>query len=324
MAVLTSEANSVTELLQGIVTFLTDPLEFGTGNEWKLMRPAIPGNITDEAILQGVGDGHDTIYIGFKIKSGIGPQQIDLVLNGFAGFDAGLTWEEQPGGIYHAKLPVLALVSDTLLSYWISANTSRVLLIVKLSSQYESGYLGFMKTIAIERQYPYPLVIGGSYIEGGDWTRTSPGHSAFTNPGSDTYDGSPLYGGVYKDDPLQYTTSLRLRRPDGSWRAAQNKNRLDVANPFEKLCVWPTNTKPVNTLTVYDSIETIENVIMYPFILYESIPVGMLGQLDGVFWVGNRKDLSSEDSIVYNNKIYKVFNNVFRRDNDEYFAIEWA
>jgi hypothetical protein len=63
---------------------------------------------------------------------------------------------------------------------------------------------------------------------------------------------------------------------------------------------------------------------MYPFLLYETEPVGILGQLDGIYWVGNREDLSTKDSISYGGKIYKIFNNVQRRDNDQYFAIEWA
>jgi hypothetical protein len=48
-----------------------------------------------------------------------------------------------------------------------------------------------------------------------------------------------------------------------------------------------------------------------------------LAQFDGVYWIGNREDLAAKDSIIYNNKTYKVFNNVDRRDNDSYFAIEW-
>lgn len=297
-------ANSVPGLLQGIVSFLTDEANFGVGSEWQLMRPASAGEITDEAILKGVGDGQDAIYIGFKITTGAGAGQQDLVLNGYAGYDPNLSWDEQPGAIYHAKRPTLALVASTFLTYWISANTSRVILVVELSSQYESAYLGYMKPIAVERQYPYPLVIGGSYIEGAIWTNTSPGHSAFTNPGSDTYVGLGDYGSADSVSALQDTTSLRVRRPDGAWRSGLNRNKENKAMHFEKLCVWPTNVEPVRTLTVYDEILTLENVIMYPFLLYESYPVGLIGQLDGVYWIGNREDLSAKDSIVYQDKIY--------------------
>ncbi|HMM22686.1 MAG TPA: hypothetical protein PKA10_18360 [Selenomonadales bacterium] len=304
MASYNGTANSVLELLKGIITFLTDPTVFGTGDEWQLVQPATVEDITTEAILKGVGDGEDDIYIGFQLKQ-LPSGQIDIILNGFAGYDPGLTWREQPGGITHTNLPTILptipLVTNTFMTYWVSANTKRVIIVVELSTQYESAYLGLMKPIAIERQYPYPLVVGGSYYEGGLWTDTTAGHSSFTNPGGSTAN----------------STSLRIRRPDGSWRAGTNKTLGD-------LCVWPTNISPVRTLTVYDSLLTLENVIMYPFLLYEDNPVGLIGQLDGVYWIGNREDLATKDSIVYGGKVYKVFNNVSRRDNDSYFAIEWA
>lgn len=324
MATHNATASSVPELLQSIAAFLTSEAEFGTGNAWQLMRPGTLEDVTDEVILKGVGDGQDAIYIGLKIKQGAASGQQDIVLNGFAGYDPGLTWEEQPGGINHAKLPTLALVAGIYMTYWISANTSRVIIIVEMSSQFECAYLGLMKPVAVERQYPYPMVIGGSYIEGGIWTNNGPGHSAFTNPGSDSYAGLGNFGAAPVDHAEENTTSLRVRRPDGSWRSGLNRNKDNTAMKFEKLCIWPTNVEPVRTLTVYDSSLTIENVIMYPFLLYESHPVGLIGQLDGLYWIGNREDLAAKDSIIYNDKVYKVFCNVFRRDNDQYFAIEWA
>lgn len=297
MATYNGTANDVLSLLRGVITFLTDPDVFGIGNEWQLISPATIDEIIDEVILRGVGDGQDEIYIGMKIV--ITGTQVDIVLNGYAGYDAGLLWREQPGAITQAKLPTIPLVADTFMTYWLSANSSRFILVVELSTQYESAYIGLMKPIAIENQYPYPLVIGGSYFEGGVWTNTGTDHSSFICPGN-----------------TAANTSLRVRRPDGVWRVGMNET-------LGNLCVWPTNISPVRTLTVLDDVLTLENVIMYPLYLYESNPVGMLGQFDGVYWVGNREDLSVKDSIVYNGKTYKIFANIQRRDSDSYFAIEW-
>lgn len=316
MATYNGTATSAYDLLKGIVTFLTDPTAFGVGNAWQLVRPATVEEITTEVILNGVGDGQDDIFIGFQINE-LSGGQINIVLNGFAGFDPGLSWHEQPGGINHTTLPIIPLVSNTFLTYWVSANPKRIIIVVELSTQYESAYLGLMNPIAIERQYPYPLVVGGSYYEGGVWTSATWGHSSFVNPGSDTQSSST---GTTFDN----TTSLRIRRPDGTWRAGLNRSSGGQSLKLESLCVWPTNVEPVRTLTVYDAVLTLENVIMYPFLLYESFPVGIIGQLDGVYWIGNREDLATKDSISYGGKIYKIFNNVQRRDNDQYFAVEWA
>lgn len=239
MACYNGSANSVLELVKGVVSFLTDSANFDTGKNWTLVTPASVDMIdnTHECILKGVGDGEDEIYVGLQIAT-LSTGQVDLVLNGYAGYDSGLGWREQPGAISQEKLPTLALVADTYMTYWISANSSRFMLVVELSTQYEAAYLGLLIPVAIENQYPYPLAIDGSYYEGGVWTDTSDNHSVFTDPGT---------GDV---------TLLRLRRPDGSWR-------VDTSKTLDALCVWPINVSLVNTLTVLDDSLTLENVIQY-------------------------------------------------------------
>jgi hypothetical protein len=50
----------------------------------------------------------------------------------------------------------------------------------------------------------------------------------------------------------------------------------------------------------------------------------MLGVLDGLYWIGGRADLSVKDNVIYQDKTYKIFNNIFRREDDQYHVIEWA
>lgn len=304
MACTVGSANNVLGLLKGVVTFLTDTSNFDTGKNWTLLTPASVDAITSSTgvILKGVGDGDDEIYVGMKMSSattGSTTDNVSILLNGYAGYDSGLSWEEQPGAISLDKLPAIPLVDATYLTYWVTANSSRFIIMVELSTQYEGAYIGLMTPIAIENQYPYPLVIGGSYYAGGAWTDTGTDHGMFTSPGTGDY------------------SSIAIRRPDGMWRYCKGTTLGD-------LNIWPTNISPVNTLTVLDDTLTLENVIMYPFILYENNPVGMLGQLDGAYWIGNREDLATKDSIIYEDVSYKIFNNVSNRNNDSYFAIKWS
>lgn len=305
MATLIGTATNVPQLLKDVIAFLTNPANFSEGQQWQLVTPLTVNDIDEEVIIKGVGDGQDDIYLGFKLSK-VGTDQVDIVLNGYAGYDPGLTWIEQPGGIDHANLPTIPLPAYSFMTYWVNANSKRIIIVVELSTQYESAYIGLLDPIAIERQYPYPLVIGGSAYEGVAWTDTSWSHSYFANPG-----GSGA------------NTSLRIRRPDGVWRAGINWNGGSLA-PMAPMTVWPTNVGPVRTVTVYDPVLTLDNVVIYPFLLYETNPVGTLGQLDGVYWIGNREDIASKDTISYGGKQYKIFNNIQRRDNDQYFAIEWA
>ena len=296
MAILNGSVNSVAELFNTLITFATTQSNFTSGNAWTLVYPTaaeITAGTATEAIIKGVGDGEDEIYLGIKLDGS------NILLNGYAGYDSGLSWREQPGGDTTTKLVALPLVDETLLTYWCNASSSRILIVVELSTEYECAYAGLFKPIAIENQYPYPLMLGATLYEGGVWTDTSDNHSAFFRPGTGAY------------------TSLHIRRPDGTWRQGKNEMLGD-------LCVWPTNVSPVGTLTVYDDSLTLENVTLYPMYMYESDPHGMIGYFDGVYWIGNREDISAKDTVIYNNKNYKVFNNVQRRDNDSYFAIEWS
>ncbi len=312
MACLEFVANNVKDLVKQSVEFLIDPNNFAPGMAWQLIYPAtvqvfanesydLQSGIGGEIILKGVGDGEDEIYIGIQTKNK--GEQTDIRFNGYAGYDAGLEWVEQPGCIYHNTLPIIPLADNTRMTCWLSANSSRFILTVQMSTQYECAYIGFVKTVSVERQYPYPLVIGGSGYDGVGWSSTSDVHSTFINPGGSGDD-----------------TTLRIRRPDGTWRAGQNKGGSPIAG---KLCVWPQNTKPTNVLTVLDNNLTIENVIMFPVLLYECDQPGIVGEFDGMYFIGNREDLSSKDTLIHEGKPYKVFNNVHRRDNDEYFAFEW-
>ncbi|WP_245741315.1 hypothetical protein [Propionispira arboris] len=312
MACIDFVANSAKDFVKQVVAFLIDPANFAPGMAWQLIRPATLAEFANaaydqgtgiggELILKGVGDGEDEIYVGIQVVNK--GEQTDIRFNGFAGYDPGLEWFEQPGCIYHATLPIIPLADGTRLNCWVTANPARFILVVQMSTQYESAYIGFVKTVSVERQYPYPLVIGASAYDGVAWSATSDAHSAFMNPGGDGDN-----------------TSLRMRRMDGTWRAGQNKGSSPIKG---KLCTWPQNTKPTNVLTVLDNSLTIENVIEFPVLLYECDNPGIVGQFDGVYFIGNREDLSAKDTLIHEGKPYKVFNNIFRRDNDEYFAIEW-
>lgn len=313
MACIEFAANNVKDLVNQAAQFITNENNFDPGMAWRLVSPAALSDFMNtpydpvtgvggELILKGVGDGEDEIYIGIQVKK-ISDEQTDIRFNGYAGFDPGLAWDEQPGCIYHKTLPIIPLAENNRLLCWLTANPSRFILAVQMSTQYESAYIGFIKTVSVERQYPYPLAIGGCAFDGVAWPNNTDAHSSFINPGG-------------ADD----NTSLRIRRPDGRWRAGQNKGASPTAG---NLCVWPQNTKPTNVLTVLDNSLTVENVIMFPILLYECDQPGIVGQFDGVYFIGNREDLSAKDTLIHEGKPYKVFSNVHRRDNDEYFAFEW-
>lgn len=299
MAVLNATATTVKQMFHDIIAFLIDTNNFTSGNAWQLLSPGTLDSNTTEVILKGVGDGKDEIFVGLKLKAQ-GDSQENILLNGFAGYDSGLEWYEQPGAIPESyKLPCVPLAKDVFMTYWLVANSSRFTFRVEMSNQYEGAYVGFFKPVSIEKQYPYPLMIGGSAYDGIAWTAKGNSHSLFINP---------IDSGGY--------SSLCLRRPDGSWR-------YGGAN----IAMWPSDTTPADTFTIYrknTDEATLEDHMLFPYMIYEKDPVGMLGELDGVRFVGNRADLAVKDNIIYRDKIYKIFSNVYRRDDDSYHALEWS
>jgi hypothetical protein len=306
--------NNPKDIIINLLAFLTDETKMGTGKAWQLKTPSNPNAFESECVLMGVGDGTDEIYVGIQLREHKDEDQTDIRFNGFAGYDDGLKWNEQPGCIYFPALPIIPLPNRANMPCWVSANSYRFILVVQLSTQYESAYIGFMKPVAVERQYPYPLVIGGSAWDGVNWNTTGNAHSIWVNP---------------------YTSGTNsqfmLRRSDGTWELANNSKDEQTTST---LAIWPQNTSPTNVLTVLDNSLTIENIVMFPELLYEcgagpnrksigSDPIGIIGQLDGVYFVGNREDISSKDTLIHNGKPYIVFNNINRRENDQYFCIEW-
>lgn len=313
MAMHSGQVTSAGQLLREAAAFLIDPGNFGNKTAWALMSPAALTASTTEVILKGTGDGEDEIYVGMRLDPAVNGQQ-DISLNGYAGYDPALKWWEQPGAIHWweedgsgaawgPKLPVLALAADVTMNYWLSADSYHFTLTVELSNQYETMYLGFMKPVAIDRQYPYPLVVGGGAPAGTAWAAHAAPHIAYL--GADGERGVP---------------SLVVRRPDGVWEAGGDVLR-----------VWPSNAHPVDTFPVYnkDAREiSIEDHMLYPFMLYEhnrsaNEPTGWLGELRGVHWLGNRADLATLDVVMHEGVPHKVFNNVYDRADDAYYCVQW-
>lgn len=301
------------EIITKTLEFLTDVEQMGAGNEWKLKYPATIEQFTNKCIIMGQGDGSDEIYVGIELKTG--SSQVDIRFNGFAGFDDALKWEEQPGVIYHETLPIIPLAPEAKYFCWLTATSRRFILVVQESTQYEAAYCGFMTPVAVERQYPYPLVIAGSAVDGVSWNSYGDSHSIFLHPnGKSTRE-----------------SCMRLRRSDGTWESAYSTSSNQTT---AQLTVWPQNTHPLNILTALDDELTVENVVMFPELLYECgqgpnvkvigpDPIGIVGQLEGIYFVGNREDISAKDTIMYNNLPYLVFSNVDKRENDQYYCIEW-
>jgi len=341
-----ASATKVTELFNAIDALLTGD-KFALANRWARVYTK-NGNITEtvdgvtttisvvdsaqmsEVIYMGVGDGADKIYIGMRIiMSAIDATWGTLEFNGYAGFDADLnSWTDQPGAIskfpLNTGLPSYPIANNTTFTYWITATTKRFIVVTKLATQYMTGYFGFFTPVAVEKQFPYPLVLAGTtYDNTVSWD--SGNVSSVTDPISAGYNaGGSFSTTIPSVTSASLKTSMRYRKVDGTWGAGYNNNG---ASKFGELNVWPTNTESTELYTCYNSIDsgvTKDSHLLIDFFLSSNYPQNLLGKLDGIFWIGGAKDIASENVVTINDTDYIIFANILARGGNDYYAVEWA
>lgn len=247
----------------------------------------------------------DQIFIGARYLSDLVGGYYSLQLGGFTGYQAGVDFGLQPGSIFNSSSlrgVVLPLWNSTI-PYWFIANGRRVIVIAKISTSYESAYLGFIESYASPGQWSYPLAVGGSLsfasepaTSSSSWqyTNATSNHSSFAKP---IRDGNNTF------------SQLRLRRPDGVWTGL-TATAVDAYSGS----VWPyafsmTNLKP-NLDGSYP---------LLPIVLSESTP-NVFGRLDGV-WATTGNGNAVENTFTVGRETWLVVQNIFRNTASDFFAV---
>jgi hypothetical protein len=100
-------------------------------------------------------------------------------LHGLTTYDA--TWQ------HWSQMPILQLF-DSAMAYWFVSSKQRIMVVVRVSSDYFIAYLGHGLRLGSPDEYPNPMVVAGSYVgnvsyQGGGYAPVRPYWHA-TNPGS--------------------------------------------------------------------------------------------------------------------------------------------
>lgn len=294
----------------------TDTIVFVMTPPWDQQR----GSAGDEYIWIAPGDdGASAIYVGAKRFFNVGADYDNLRLDGFTGYDGPSSFTAQPGAI-SGSTPCLALWSSSI-PYWFFATGRRVVIVAKISGQYESGYLGLINAYASPAQFPYPLAVGGSLAfynsepvsTSTNWRYSYVGteHRAFPMP--DHFNSSSPAG------------QLRLRKPDGSWFGFANS--YTTSRPGS---VWPFASNDFGT-TLTDLRANLDGSYpMFPCVLIEGSdadPVtglpracNVFGELDGVRATTGHLN-AAENTITIGREIWLVVQNVSATTKHDYFAV---
>mgnify|MGYP001304100193 CR=1 FL=1 len=277
-----------------------DTISFVMTPPWVAMR----STAGSEYIWKAPGNANtDAIYVGARyFTDPVG--YYNWQLGGFTGYSAGVDFGLQPGSITNSaslRGVVLPLWNQSI-PYWFFANGRRVVVIAKVSSQFEAAYLGFLESYPSPAQWPYPLVVGGSMAfssepEAGStsWAYSYSGdqHTAFP-----------------KAKPYNMTnfSQLRVRLPDGSWKG------FSSAGYSAPGAIWPY------TGTMSDFRPNLDGSYpLLPIVLSDATP-NTYGRFDGVFATTGYGN-GAENVLTVGRDSWLVVQNVYRNTKTDFYAV---
>lgn len=308
MAYIYNQGTSIYDILENINDMLTNTLTTWTAvfTDFTTYEGA---SRLSHGIWRGTGGGNDVIYIhmwAIDAKT--------MCLDSMVGFDNLLLKWEQPGSIMQHlhvyltdtttlssyNLPAYSIVENERFSYWIFANNYRVSVVTKLSTYYESMYVGFINPITTERQFPYPMyVCGNGVMNGARWQHNQSGSFVF-----------PTNGSGY------------LRRACGDWREFNcTEGHLQ---PLGNGTVFPENVGNLYLVPNYTKDDTAseDNFVLIPCLLQMHNPTDIAGVLLDTAWISGTRDIGAEQILTFNGENYIVFDTKIARSANSYFTIK--
>lgn len=292
----TPHATDYEDLLDKLVTF-------ATANGWTELE-----NTSDKIVLEGEGLGAtDEIIVAFQKYSDVGADAFGWRLQGYSGYQNGFLFNDQPGHIPSNEVS-LPLWNDEI-PYWFIVSERRIIVVAKVSTTFQMAYLGFFLPFASPNQYPYPLAVGGSYVESNGVT-SKPRFSGTGSQSSAFWAG--LSTGFGKN-----TWFTRLA--GGAWLSQGNTASIVGQNSQG---MYPYNQPDVSLMR--QAVD--DEPVLMPIEIHQNITtpvqdIARLGEIDGVYHVSGFSQ-SAEDIITIGSDDYLVVPNVFRAGNADYAAIK--
>lgn len=259
------------------------------------------GSDCKEVILSNTGmSGQEAVIIGIREWRYPAANAHGWGLNGYLLYESPADWNSNSNSHgrtsydttwhHYTTHPMLPLINDTMY-YWIYSNQQRIVVVVKVQSNYESAYLGFGRRFGTPGDYPYPLCVIGSLY----------GNSIFSSTDADhTYIASCNQSSNYKAWIVEPANQYMY------WNGSADQPVFLPRNPFA-------------TLGTMDHTAN-GRYLMTPVYICKYIGKDNLMDLDGVLHcmgVG----VQSEDTLTFEGKTFRVFQNVFRTDYYEFMAI---
>jgi hypothetical protein len=217
-------------------------------------------------------------------------------------YDASLTNTTQP----NSSALRYASLANAPISYWITANGQRVMIMLKLSSLYQCVYLGFGSPYEPPSRHAFPCIVAAS-------------HNVVDRRFSDTNQAYRI--------PTDPGFGVQAFYPDAQWRAHQNRttttsSTVDGASAASGGKVWPAELNFTNgTALDFIALNVDDTAPLLPCILTRNAtPEHAFGEYDGLYWTTGLAAFP-EQIITEGGFDHIVFTNVFRTAENHFAAM---
>lgn len=274
------------------------------GNAWEYLGQDNGG--TGWPWFRGKGlSGTESIYFGMFAYFLPGSGVFNLWLASSTSFNSVADNAAQPG-----RSPTVAwCMHDSSMPFFFAANGQRIIGVSKVSTRYPSFYAGKILPYGTPAEYGYPYYLAATSGSLSTNVASTAGNSrSFADPGQN---------------------AAHLYFPSGVWRAVTNyvdsggaESSLGTTGPH----IWPYAAESMANATDLRLRELRDNVdgsyTLLPLVIVSTTPeAGVLGELDNAFYVSGFGN-AAENTVTVGGVDHKVFQNLFRTNRWDYFALK--
>jgi len=309
MAVSIGTATDYLDLLDRLRTFML-------ANGWASLR--FDGG--SEFIAQGEGlGGTDEIFVGIKGEEDTGADWFNWQLNGMTGFEAGQAFAAQPGNIGYSAAPHFPRLHlwNSAIPYWFVVNPRRIIVVAKISTIYQLGYLGWINPYLPATNMPYPLLIAGTSTasNGSRWSTVHDTHSLGVM--------QPVcVNGSTTEATILTNPRSSARFWFGEWHGIQNYFNGSLSYGTSMKALWPYCRSGRSAFMRTNPLDG--GYLLTPVIAHFTSPYRyVFGELDGLFHVSGFSN-AVENIVTVGADDYLVVQNVYRNTIGDYCAVKLA
>lgn len=322
MAYQTGTASDHVDLFDKLIAFLTADADLlYDGEAWEV-EWSKSTDLSEGVVLKGPGLAlTDEILVGLRLSANVPDDAAEIAVVGMTGVIPSSTAFNDHVNVT-PNAPRMLLRTQPM-TYWFAANGRRFIVMVRVSTVYESLYAGFFLPYSTPLQYPYPMFIGGTAhsettrLAVPNWRSTANSHAHFSR----SFRNPSVSNG--------HPSNAWMLDPSGNWLDCGITTDSNVqlgpgqfGTGFGISADGTTTSYGYNT--ILDRIITTfgEQQALVPITLLQQSPSDQtFGVLDGVYRVAGRGN-APENTVVVDGITHVVGINAFRTNLADFWAMQ--